>query len=334
MTRTDAEAQIGIGKLLWLDDEFICDQALPDVLGDRYLNVTNSVYSQVRRMFLSNGFRYSSESTRMWRDYGSMPLLMLQEILDSGVVPYKDNAITLKRISERSPSLELPVDQLLALLGHNYLLHESAHCISYRLLSSLFGRSGALLADKDLYVFTCILCEAFATLLERVAAAQATSEVHRLFFTINSFVDCRDDVCSLLRDSIRIFGLNQTFVVGMLTLYYLNSHEENTNDQVAETIIEMAFSGRAVSDTARGFLRALINQGFGLHRKFRTETTPLFFRYVGCENEFRSLCGRPFDRDTIRAMAIMDAVAALSRPTCEDISLESPSGREYKSVLS
>jgi hypothetical protein len=108
----------------------------------------------------------------------------------------------------------------------------------------------------------------------------------------------------------------------MLTLYHLNSHEENPSEQIAETIIDIAFEQRAISDVGRGFARALINQGFGLHQRFRTETTPLFFRYVGCESEWQSLCLRPFDRDTVRAMSIVDAVSTLSRATCHDLTID------------
>lgn len=311
-----------IAKLLWLDDEFVSEHALHDALGDRYLYASNSMFARVRTLFLENGFRYSFEATRMWRDYGTMPLLMLQEILDAGLVPYKDNATTLRMISSRSPTLEMPISHLLALLSRNYLLHESAHCIAYRLLSCDLDQSNEHQADKDKYVYVCILCEAYANLVERLAAAEATSDAHRFFFTVNSFVECREDVCSLLRDSVRILGLTQTFFIGMLTFYYLNTHDENPGDQVAETIIDTTFAGRSLSDAGRGLAKALINQGFGLHQRFRTETTPLFFRYVGCENEWQSLCQRPFDQETLRVTHVVDAVSRLSRATCRDLAFD------------
>ena len=331
-----AATGIKLTKLLWLDDEFLCDNALQDVLGDRYLCSSNSMFARVRNLFLAYGFRFSSEPTRMWRDYGSMPLLMLQEMLDTGIVPYRDNAQTLRTISSRNPSFALPVNQLLSLLSRNYLLHESAHCVAFRLLSSDCGFSGGLNSDKSMYVFVCILCEAYANLVERLSAAQAISDAHRFFFTVNSFVEYREDVGSLLRDSIRLLGINQTFLIGMLTLYYLNTHEENPSNQVAETIIDIAFMGRALSDIGRGFSRALINQGFGLHQRFRTETTPLFFRYVGSESEWEALCQRPFDEATVRQMSIVDAIAALSRVTCRDLTLDfnPPPAQEKNSVLS
>ncbi|MGB6718387.1 MAG: hypothetical protein WBE47_15665 [Candidatus Acidiferrales bacterium] len=304
-------------SLLWIDEEFPARNALGDAFGDCFLNSNNALFSKVRDLFLSQGFRYSSEATRSWRDYNSMSLLMLQDMVDSGVVPYKDNAVTLRRISHRNPGLDMPINCLYTMVQRNYLAHESAHCISYSALRSRFGVSGPS-DGKGAYVLLSIVCEAYANTIERLVSSLADSELHAVFFTLNSFLECRPDVCALVRDTIRTLGLPRTFMAGMLTFLYLNTHDENTNETVGNMIVDVTLPECDETDPRRYLLKALINYGFGLNKKFRTETTPVYFRYLGCEEEYHRLCTQPMGVDWLSSTGIFEAVSVLSDLTCRD----------------
>jgi hypothetical protein len=318
-----SKTMLSIAKLLWLDEEFIEREALPEAFGDRYLFANNPLFAKVRSLFLSFGFRYSSEPTRFWRDYDSMSLLMLQEILDSGVVPYKDNTKTLKRFSEKCPSLEMPANLLLTLLQRNYLMHESAHCISHRILSSQFG-GGKQEGQKEQYVLTSILNEAYANTVERIGAALAGSNHHRLFYTLNSYTDGRGDMGSLLRDSLRVFGLPKTFLMGILASFYLNTHENNPQSETTAVIIDIVSDRQQISESERALMRIVINNGFGLSMGFRTQTNPLFFRYVGCQKEFEDLCQQSFEPATMSSGGLWAAISTLSAATCQGLEWDVP----------
>lgn len=308
-------------KLLWLDDECLRADALPECFGDRYLCANNPLFAKARGLFFASGFRYSCEADRLWRNYGSFPLLMLQEMLDSGIVPYKDTTATIRFILEHTPDLGIAAHLLLNTLQRNYLLHESAHCIAYRLLASELGTKGVI-STKHEYVIVSLLCESYANTIERLAGALATSDVHRLFFTLNSYTDGRDRVGSLLRDAVRIFSLADTFRIGILAFMHLNTHPESPDEAAINTIIDTAFHGRPLTDPKRVLLKVLVNNGFGLSKRFRTQTTPLFLTYMGCDKEFQFICQQPFTQDTILSMGILDSANRLISVTCEGINNE------------
>jgi hypothetical protein len=316
-TAATGPADSSLGKLVWLDDDFIFKESLPDAFGDRFLYANNPIFRTVRKLTLSHGFRYSCEPGRFWLDYNNLSLLMLQEILDSGVIPYKDNLTTVRRFLDLNRSLDMPAGLLLNTLQHNYTLHESAHCIAYRLLSSRFGPFKASL-DKQGYVVAAILCEAYANAVEHLGAASATDDVHRFFYTLNSFVECRAAAGALLTDAIRLFGLSGALTVAVLAFVYLNPHENPPSQEEIEAVITGAMGGERLGEAERAFLKVVIRHGFGLNKIFRTETTPVFFRFHGCEKEYEWLCAQQFNLQTLASLRVAEMVFELVNLTFEE----------------
>jgi len=310
-------ASVNLAKLLWLDDEFVNREALSGCLGDRYLCANNKLFAQIRHLFLSFGFCYSTETTRLWRDYDSAPLLMIQDILDAKTVPYKDNAVTLRSISSRSPSLEMSVESLLSLVNRNYLLHESAHCISYHMLASKL-KTTELRENKNTYVLVALLCESYANTIERLAAALATSPTHQIFYTMNSYIEPPTGG-TFLRDCIRVFGLTKVSAVGMLVFLHYNCHDVALTAHSKRAIFEAASERQRLTESEAALLNALVGNGFGLNRKFRTETTPMFFRYLGCEQEFQQICRALFEPGALSSLGIPDSIADLLSATCDGV---------------
>lgn len=310
---------VNLAKLLSMDETCVSREALPDVFGDRYLCANNELYLKIRQLFLAGGSKYSCDATRLWRDYTSFPLLMLQEFVESGVVLYKDNFTTLKGIVLKNPGLEMPAHLFLSLLQRNYLLHESAHCVSYRIVWPSFG-SGS--PPKDQYVVVAILCEAYANTVERLAASLATPEIHKLLYTANSFVQLPEGISDLIANSICVFGLEKVFIIGMLSFWHENIHDEVSESDL-NVIIDVAFDHQTLSESKRRLLHTLIRRAFFLSKGFRGETTPLLFRYLGYEKEFRDLCRLPFHTRAISSLAIMGSIHKLVGPTCQGMLVNS-----------
>jgi hypothetical protein len=308
---------ISLARLLQTDALCPEEQALPDAVGDRFLYRNNALFSRIRTLFLSHGFRYSCEASRLWRDYDSMSLLMLQDMIDCGVVPYKDNAVTLRRITQANPELELPIGLLLNTLQRNFLLHESAHCISYKILKPRFCAAGPV-TEKERYVLVSITCEAYGNTVERLASALAQSNVHRLFWNLNSYAECRADTCTLVRESMGILGIARTFTAALLAFFYLNTHEEDLPEAAMNLIVRTTLGGNDQNDPKCALMRALVH-GLRLNRKFRTDTTPLYFRYFACEREYQQLSSEHFSIEHLSSVGILEAISALSEVTCDGL---------------
>jgi hypothetical protein len=168
-------------------------------------------------------------------------------------------------------------------------------------------------------VLLSVLTEAYANTVERMAAALATTEPLRIFYMMNSFVECYEGTHEALREAVHLFGWIQTFNVGMLVFFFLNTHAEEIDGDIANTIIRIAFDRRPRADAELAFLKILVRQGFGLNRQFRTGTTPLYFRYLECEREFEELCRQPFDDSFLASSGVLDGISKLANLTCTQV---------------
>lgn len=303
---------LNLSTLLWVDDQYPADAALADCLGDRYLYSTNQIFFRVRNTSRSLGITYSAAADRLWRDYHSAPLLVLHDILASGVIPYKDNSATLRRVASRNPDLTLPASALLMQVGRNYLLHESCHCISDRLLPPA---ADEMRSDEQrfYFVFRAICCEAFANVVERLAQIYADASTHLLFLTLNSYVDYTAEQRALLKDCVSFFGLEAIFQFGYLAFLHANMRNDVLGEPSLAAFIHTVFGNRELTLPERAFLKTLAHNVFTLQRGFREETSVLFFRMFGCEKEYRQCQDLDLTAQAIAYLGIPDSASLLAK---------------------
>jgi hypothetical protein len=308
-----------LSKLLQIEDELTDPAGLEECLGDRYLIAHNHIFAGIRGLFLSYGFQYSSADTELWRSYDTISLLALPEILETGTVPFKDNRSVLRKISAKNPGLVLSEGLFVDLVAHNHLMHESAHCISHHLLGGCARGAGSL--QNQEYAMLCILCEAYANTVERLALASAKSRTHRLYFTVNSFVRPSDQVGTVLRGALDTFGLRTMLLAGMLAFCFLNIQPGPLSDEYCTTILKALAKCVRLSETEQVFMGVVINAAFRLNTRFSAETSPLYFQYLGCAEEFQELC-KSF---TARAVEdLLSKIELLADITTNAVRLDSP----------
>jgi hypothetical protein len=176
-------AAIRLRDVLELQDQLNAPQALAGNLGDAYLLRENPFYRRVRVAALGAGFRFS---TRDPGAYFAFPLTALDTVLASRRIPYRDNVRALRHLEDSRPGFFALRDLALNRPTPNYLLHEAAHAVAFE---RLFGRPRdvrATLAAKSA-LLGIELGEAFAMTSEYFAAVAVRGNLHRFFFSINSY---------------------------------------------------------------------------------------------------------------------------------------------------
>jgi hypothetical protein len=301
--------QLPLATILWADDQLGSERAIPESFGDRYLYRNNSVFRSVRDTFLGLGLGYVGEpASPLWQMYNIAPLLSLQDLIREGVVPYAENTPAVRQIVRRLPLLYLTAAELVTSFRSNYLLHESAHCISDRVVSSqeLTGCGSA----KELMVLKAIVCESFANVVERVAGALAGGPLHLIFFRLNSYVNPRKD--RNLNCALTAFGMRRILQLGFLSYVFFNFRSRAPGEKVVSGFIDGVFGTESLGLTERRLLSSLIESTFLLDTGFTKGTSSQYFRLTGCEREFERLGERRMDIKELDSFGILRLLAPLA----------------------
>jgi hypothetical protein len=297
-----------VSTLLWLDDQYPGGNALAECVGDRYLYANNPVFARVRDLFLSFGFRLIRDGSQLWQDYYAAPLMALQDLLEEGVVPYRDNRSALERLVRRSPGFTLTGTALEEQLERNYLLHESSHLCANRLLEA----AGNATVSKTDLVLRALLCESFANINERLAVALAGSDTHVLLLYLNSYARFSADKKRLVASVIEMFGIGAALQIGLLAYLHTNTHRKQPDEEVVRAWTDTVFGPGRLTEAEWRVLDFTVRDVFTIRQTFRTETSPLFFRLLECESEFHQFCEHSLGSDDLRRFAIPEKLALLS----------------------
>jgi len=306
---------ITLETLLRMDEEFPHELALSDCVGDSYLYANNAIYRKIRNLVLDLGFTPSSQISEMWLDYNAFSLLTLTDILESRVLPYCSNKGTLQRMARRSPQWR-PGALLVRSFRHNYLLHESAHCIAYDHLQKN-GFESSTWRSRETYVLLLLLCEAYANTMERLASIHALLPMDKLLFSLNSWVNPGDSSLQFLSPAVRALGWSEAFSVCMITFFLLNIHSGDL-PQSASRALMLSFCGsEEVTDARSAVVNMLVTDCSvsGLSKTFRSETTPAFFQYIGCAEHFSKYTKMTFEPNVLESLGVRSAIAAMAELT-------------------
>lgn len=321
---------IPIKSLLDLHNTHLAPDGIVACIGDGYLCLNNTLYRHVRRLFRSFRFSYSTEPTRLFIDYAALPLLMIPDLISNRVVPVTNNTNVLERLITNNSTLAITSSALVSVVRKNYLLHESAHCVSYNVLSPILGRSPS--DGKRLYVLLCLLCEAYANAVERIASLEATSEEHRLLFALNSY--CLPSTSILGRECRRALPLTHLLLLGIVVFLIVNCNLEWTGKEFDAFVSYLPRDTEAadMSDKQKLLAQLLAETlSADLNKTFIRGTNRLFFRYIDCEAEYMEMCSTgPLSTMTgevlehvllLATMTCSGSMSAFAASTCPSILL-------------
>jgi hypothetical protein len=272
----------------WLA-EFDCNpakNALPDAFGDSYLYSHNPVFAGVRDAAIGFGYRFSAQDTPLWREYQSLSLTALRQILSGMTIPYLDTGTAFRRIVDAYPQGVLPLGFIVSSLRRNNGFHESAHCVAHAILEGPEMAWRGSESENERAVLYAILSESFANTVEVLGSVVRHMPVlDNVFYPLNSyysFDERRQDVLTRARAQL---GAETLFKVLCLSHFEANLTVEKPSESTCERIIEA--SDCAAADTP--LASEVIGMGFRLNPSFRDNTTPAYFELLGHGREYAAL---------------------------------------------
>lgn len=313
---------LNISTLRSIDDLFPAASGISECLGDRFLYANNQLFRHVRNLFLNEGFQFISDIDERARSYFAAPLVCLQDLLDNGWVPYRNNTAVLSRLVKRSPQFRIGPTSLLSQLAHNHVLHESAHLIANRILSDADKERPLTKTDVVLRV---LLGESFANAIESLLIAfVGRSQIHRFFLCLNCYMNYTPDLArreKFLQDLIFLFGFRETFEVSLVAYLYTNTHDAGPPEAVAASWLEAIFGQRELSMAETMLLDLVMRNTFVLNQGFRGDTSRTYFSTLQCEEDYGRFSEMPLDSAQLSQLGVWEQVRSLSGVIANGIKL-------------
>jgi hypothetical protein len=303
---------IRVARLLAIDAQHASEKSVKACVGDSYLYAKNPIYRNIRDIFLDLGCQYVNSDTRLWRDYQIWPLMCLRRILTDGVVPYLDNGVMLRRLVEENPEFDIPGPFMIESLRHNYLIHESSHCIAHRVLACREDIGNGA-GSNDRFVLDAIIGESFANTAERLAWALADTPTHILFYSINSYMSWHAEHRKIIDAALAAKGVECLFRLALATFLFQNTRPTTPDGATLESFIDLAVRGERLAADERECLNTAVTKSLTLSVVFRKDTTPAYFRLLGCAPEFARLAERPLDAADIESLGLLDTFDHLAQ---------------------
>lgn len=311
-----------IADILNSDARYTGKHALPDNLGDRYLYNRNPLFRAIRDTVCELGYRFSKEYTRAWIDYQVFPLLSLQTFVDSHTIPYVDNGTSAAALVERYPNIALEPKFLLDSMKKNYLLHESSHCVSYEFLKDRQVLAHHFSTEqRQQFVIKSLICECFATGVERVACGLADSNSHILFCALNTYVNYDPERHALLSAAIKKLGIRT--ILRLACIWFFRENYTGDDDKSVIERVARLLSERHSTVLDAASIGELLAK-FKLNPNFRDETTPNYFELLGCRKEYEQVKEADFLRQDDPCAAIMEEIDWLLESAFASMPAENP----------
>lgn len=314
---------IDIAKLIALHDDYSGARTLPHSLGDGYLYERNKVFANVRDVVQARGFVFSSRHTSLWKEYNVLPLLCLQSILERRVVPYCDNVSPLRAMASRSASHAFPPSFIRFLLGNlrrNYLLHESAHCIAHDVFQQIDARRSRV--DKKTLVLDNLFAESFANATETFASTLLKSTADKFFFNLSSFMSHLPAVSAAAGRIGSEYGLRGLFKIICCSYFFANLRYEEVTPEMSDWGVSVSLDGAVLEEDDKRPVALLFENSLKLNEKFRDETASVYFRFLGCHDEFTAVYRLNLVDNPNELSGYLDALNILTDLVVSGVTLE------------
>jgi hypothetical protein len=258
---------------------------LAEVLGDAYLYKKNLVYKNIRDAVIAAGYSFSFTPPF---DYTTFPLMSLNKILNSKIIPVVDNVQSLRLIESENPSIfRLKDFEVLFPMG-NYLLHESSHCLAHSILAPLSHTASKAKTEK-FKLMTVMIGEAFANATERTSLAYMDSSKFDMWMVrLNSYMSYKTKKFNFLKDTL---GLDVTVKLCFALYLFSNFLHRKIDSVRRQQIFDFAGVGLKVtkSKSFKLAVKDLESEIFGLNPTFRLYTTEVYLKSLGFNKSLNSL---------------------------------------------
>lgn len=244
-------------------------------LGDGYLCARNPFFARVRSAALERGYGFSERDPG---GYFGFPLLGLDVVLETRLIPYRDNVTALERLEAARPGFFTLAELSLNRPTPNYLLHEAAHAVAYDeafaslTVSEAFGEPG--------HLPLVLAGEAFAMTAEYLAACSVGGALHRWFFSINSYRR-RTQAKKVIGDLMLEIGEASVVWVLLSGFVASNTLRESLKEREVYALLEHVPPPSPPQRRQITALRRAVSEAIKMSREFRVDTARLFLCKFG-----------------------------------------------------
>jgi len=296
-----------ISRLLEYHKKF-ASQGLPENFGDGYLVANNRFYGRVRRVALRYKYRFSSEKNDA---YETFPLLQLESILRSKVLPFSNNMAAFNLMTPAQLEA-LDWEDVEGNLKKNFVFHEGGHAFARELAGKTMGArelSGTGIESQLIFALRMLIEESCANTCELLGTIDVHDQVHRIFFEMNSYM-VNFENRTHLKNAMAEVG--EKAVVKFLVLAYLQSNLLRKSFAEREFDEMVKISGEDLDAKKIKTLRALGKVAFQLSERFRIQTTGFHLRIAGIHTPLEKLFAfEALDQfKKLRGPEFLDAFAA------------------------
>jgi hypothetical protein len=279
-----------LAELIQLQKSHHGPKRLRQSLGDGYLYEKNPIFRRIRDAALASGFRYTLDDPG---SYFAFPLISLHTLLATRRIPYRDNVAPLGELERARPSFFRVADLTKNRPMPNYLLHESAHGVSF---VELFGAPKDVeheLRRPDRLVHV-MFSEAYAMTTEYLAACAVSGSTQAWLFSISSYRH-RTQKKKAIGELVDAIGI-ETVTHAMLGAFlYSNFLVDRLGPRELDRILGFSEKPVRVLPKHRAKLRTALNELSQMNPEFRLDTARLFLTMFGHSRNIR----RVLDRDPI-----------------------------------
>lgn len=283
--------------------------AIRDVFGDGFLLERLPPLARLRDRVVSAGYRFAplDELPAM---HSVLPLVLLAEILDEGIIPYRKNAGALLQLAAAE---ERPVFDALTFEDISPLAlvhHESAHAAFFEVVRAEevpgFSARGHRTGTEGARRLVSILIESegfalaydiFVGILAFVDPFSATSPLRSINGPPNHLATAERERPGLVARLAALAASHPAATVSLLAAaaYIANLRPFATN-QVSDALAGRLAAFAGLPDGHVEEARALATMGLTIDPAFRQRLAPTLFRYLGIEAEFIATLETPLDQ--------------------------------------
>lgn len=298
--------------LLWVDEQYHCDESLPDCFGDSYLVALNPIFRGVRLTAFEMGFRFVDQLDELGHRYRSAPLTALGPILATGIVPYAGDLATLKEIAGSGAAVAADANEVRMFFAGHTVMHESVHLVADRTFAEVLHPGPEIAPLRP--AIAALLGEAVANTTETLGGLHATHGTHELLYSWNSLKVVKDPARSALRALVQRHGMDVVFGIAMWIYFHQNliAHTNACPPAYMAACGRSVFADTDVPPQDRQVAVTVCAALLELNPGARETTTPAYFRLSGTEEDFRTAAALDLgDADVIDALGIAEAISQL-----------------------
>ncbi|HVK60823.1 MAG TPA: hypothetical protein VM432_04700, partial [Bdellovibrionales bacterium] len=286
------------------------ERVLSDSIGDAFLYDKNPVFRGVRNRVFELGFRPTANASM---DYFGWPMLGLDEILETRLLPYKANLRALKKFANARPGHFVLGDVFRSFPERNFIFHESCHAIAEDVWAR---RIGIDRSNSKTVVERSLFGEACANGSELFSYAFTSCPEEEFSLIMNSYFRPIGKPHQALKNAVAALGAHETLKLTVLFYFHVNYFVRLTLERI-DALIDMTLPDQNISADVRESIREIAAFASTLNEAFRKRTGELFLNFRGVDGTIEEMTRTTEEEMAQRSLKILPMIDEFAKSVIE-----------------